>query len=277
MSVLVEGWIPVGVFADINLKMVYTSATAVRLMPVDQSGPAYVPVFKANGEARMALIGVNGFPIVTTTGGIIGGLDVAVPEEDTGYDVYVLVKDDLSATAGIACIHGNVLVKPAGWGAVYASRAIRYFCCNVIDGLGVYTGIVPFVETRTRETFYCGEQTNVQIAKDDANPAVHPITLATSAGDRAGQFPATARKVFVEITATDDDDAGSGTLNVFFDGGTTPIYSLADIGGVNGAVYLKETSIEVPCSGNMDTAALCVSWTSGHSPLVNVYALGYQL
>jgi hypothetical protein len=284
MGVLVEGWVPVGVFDDINLKLEFNSSTAVRLFHVDITAPAYVPVYRVDkpSEVRMAKIPTNGLPIAMNVVGP-GGLDKGPAAENTGYDVYVMVANDLSICAAMACVHGDPLATPAGWGDVYCSRAIRYFCCNVSDGgqPAVNNGILPFVEVATRKTFYCGEAENQQILLNDNNTALMAITLATSVATSKAQFPATARKVWVKVLASNIDADPDATLSLFLDGGTTAIFSLPNLSSAAGSCASKNALVEVPCNGNMDTTALMQAWSSGASepdaPLVTVVALGYQL
>jgi hypothetical protein len=277
MSVLVENWPPVSVYADVNLKLLYSTATKVQLVPIDGDAPAYIPVIKVGtSEVRMAKIEAGDALNIETTVQGIGGLEEATVKPDTGYDVYVLVKDDLSILGAIAAVHGEALTNPLGYGNVYISKPIRYFCVNAGAS---NESIQPFVETAPRETFYAGIGTAVQILAADTDLPKEVVRLAVPPTIKAC-FPGTARKVIVQIVAS-NSDAETGALAIYLNDAATPLFTLGNIGPGAGECASKTATVIVPCrnAGTMDATDLMKAWITGGTPhcSVDVYALGYQL
>lgn len=286
MSVLLESFPPNMIGGVVNLKMRLQSSSSVVAEPLDGQTPAYFPVVRAGnapgaitGEVRYARIDAQSSQSMNILKTGDGGITVGTPlTEDTGYDVYGIVSDDLEDTALIATQHGTALVYPAGWGGVYESVApLGYVCCNMDNGAGVFNRILPFVQVAPGKFMYRSTDAQLAILENWGGAGIVTVQLATSAGTRKAQFPSTAREVDILVVAT-NDDASVGNLLLYLSGtAITPTYTLGSIGG--SAVGNSDSLVvPVPCTGHMDSSDLFMSWSGlPGNPHTSIYALGFTL
>jgi hypothetical protein len=268
---------------EANLELRYIDGHTVRFYPTTVQGggfkTALVPVFRVDNplEKRMAILtDAPEIDFSADPGEINAIQDGYAVGENTGWDVYILIKDDFTSMCAIACPMDEDLDDedlPAGWGSIYRSQRIRYVCLNSsIDG--DFVGVTPFCNLGNK-TIYRGVLDEHVVLLNEATTNIYPVLFQTVAAAQKAQTPSWAKVVNALIRAS-NVNASLGQLNVFLDGGTTMLFQIRGVGTAAG-VNRKTVNVKVPLRGTWDTS-LYLSWSGAPgAPRVNVDVMSYEL